>query len=78
MYEVVKYDWGDVYADSVEEFPPYMPDPKGKTLHTTAFVDSNLMHDLTNGKSVSGIIHRINLTLTDWCCKNNNRVESST
>ncbi len=78
MYEVVKYDWGEVYADSVEELPPDMPEPKGKPVRTTTFVDANLMHDLTNGKSVSGIIHMINLTPTDWYCKKQNRVESAT
>ncbi len=78
MYEVIKYDWGEVYANFVEELPPDMPEPKGKPVCTTNFVDANLMHGLTNGKSVSVIIHMINLTPTDWYCKKQNRVESAT
>ncbi len=78
MYKVVKYDWGDVYADSDEEFLPEMQVPKGQPVCTTTFVDANLVHELTNGKSVSSIIHMINLKPTDWYCKKQNRVESAT
>ena len=60
----------------MEELSPDMPPPKGKPLRTTTFVDANLMHNLTNGKSMSGIIHMINLTQTDWYCKKQNKVES--
>ena len=66
MYEVVKYDWVEVYTDSVEELTPDMPEPKGKLVRITTFVDANLMHDLTNWKSLSRIIHIIILTPTDW------------
>ena len=66
MYEVVKYDWREVYADSMEKLPPDMPEPKGNPVRITTFVDANLMNNLTSGKSVSRIIHMINLKPTDW------------
>ena len=61
----------------MKELPPDMPKPKGKPMRTTTFVDEKLMRDLTNGKSVSEIIHMINLTPTDWYCKRQERVESA-
>ena len=53
------------FHDQPVKLPPDMPTPKGKPVPTTIFVDANLMHDLTNRKSASGIIHMINLTPTN-------------
>jgi len=42
------------------------PAPLGEFVTLTHYVDANLMHDMTTGKSVTGILHllkKINLIL---------------
>jgi hypothetical protein len=36
--------------------------PRGKSIRTTTFEDANLMHDLTTGRSCTGILHLVNQT----------------
>ena len=42
------------------------------------FVDANLMHDVTTGRSVTGILHLANKTPIDWYSKKQATVETST
>ena len=44
---------------------------------TTSFCDANLVHDLTTGRSVSGIIHCVNKTPIEWYSKRQNQVETA-
>ena len=41
----------------------------------TIFLDDNLLHDLTNGRSVTAALHFFNLTLGDWYSKRQATVE---
>jgi hypothetical protein len=41
-------------------------------------VDANLMHDLTTGRSVTGILHFVNKTPIDWYSKKQATVETAT
>jgi histone deacetylase 1/2 len=41
-------------------------------------VDANLYHDLTTGRSVTGILHLINGTPFDWYSKKQSTVETAT
>ena len=41
-------------------------------------MDANLMHDMTSGKSVTGILHLINKTPIDWFSKKQSTVETAT
>jgi hypothetical protein len=70
------YDWAySVYGESNEEVPTDMPTPRGKPVRTSTFEDANLMHDLTTGRSVTGILHLlVNSTPADWLCKLQGRV----
>ena len=57
------FDWSkSVYGDPKEEIPKDAPEPLGKYVTLTHFVDANLMHDLVTGKSVTGIPHLLNKT----------------
>ena len=71
-------DWGYVYHPCKEEVPHDAPQPKGKCVRTTSFVDANLMHDMVTGRSVTGILHLLNKTPIEWFCKKQNTVESAT
>jgi KUP system potassium uptake protein len=77
--EIPKHDWMySVYGEASEELPPGMPTPKGKPVRTSSFVDANLMHDLTTGRSATGIIHLVNQTPIEWFSKRQNTVETAT
>jgi hypothetical protein len=66
-HEIPKHDWMySVYGETSEEMPSGMPTPKGKPIRTTSFVDANLMHDLTTGRSATGILHFLNQTPIDF------------
>ena len=44
----------------------------------TTYVDANLHHDLTTGKSVTAVLHFINSTPGDWFSKRQATVETVT
>jgi hypothetical protein len=78
-YQVPTYDWQyTTYGGSTEEIPRDMPTPKGKSVTLTTFVDANLLHDSTTGRSATGIIHLANQTPIDWYSKRQSTVETST
>jgi hypothetical protein len=74
----VTYDWThSVYGNSSEELRSNMPVPLGKAVRTTTFEDANLVHDLTTGRSVTGILHLINQTPIAWFSKCQGSVETA-
>jgi hypothetical protein len=77
-YKVEKVSWGHVYHPCEEELPWDMPEPRGKLVRTTTFVDANLLHDMITGRSATGILHMLNKTPIDWFSKRQNTVETAT
>ena len=72
-------DWSQgPYGHVQEEIPPNAPRPLGKPVDTITYVDANLYHDLTTGRSVTGILHFLNKTPMDWFSKKQNTVATST
>jgi hypothetical protein len=64
-YQVSTHDWQySTYGASTEETPKNMPTPKGKSIALTTFVDANLLHDTTTGRSATGTNHRHTLHAT--------------
>jgi hypothetical protein len=55
-----------------------MPTPRGNLVYTTTFEDANLMHDLTTGRSCTGILHLVNQTPVAWFSKRQKTVETAT
>ena len=72
------YDWTSVYGDTSDELPYDMPEPLGKAVLTTSYVDANLYHDYLTGRSVTGVLHLVNQTPVDWYCKRQATVETAT
>jgi hypothetical protein len=65
-----EYDWEfSIYKGAKEELPKDAPEPLGKPVVTTTYVDANLYHCMLTGKSVSGILHLFNKTPVDWYAK---------
>ena len=53
----LEYDWTRIYGHVIEEIPKYVPEPLGKSVTTTTFLDANLLHDLVTGRSVAGVLN---------------------
>ena len=74
-----QHDWDySVYGTGSEDIPKDVPKPLGKYVTLTHYLDANLYHDMTNGRSVTGILHFINKTPIDWYSKKQNTVETAT
>ena len=58
-----EYDWQrTVYAGAKEEILHDIPEPKGKHVTTTTYVDANLHHDQVAGRAVTACFHLVNAT----------------
>ena len=65
-----KYDCEkSVYGNVTEIIPSDIPTPKGAPIILTTYVDSNLMHDVLTGRSVTGILQIMNKAPIDWYSK---------
>jgi hypothetical protein len=73
------YDWtSSVYGEVEELLPTNAPEPLGKFVQITHYVDANLYHCMLTGRSVTGILTLINKTPIDWYSKKQNTVETAT
>ena len=74
-----EYDWQrTVYGGAKEEIPHDIPEPKGKQVTTTTYVDANLHHDQVTGKAVTACLHMVNATPSHWHTKRQATVETAT
>ena len=75
----MKYDWSySVYGNVKEQVPKDAPEPLGKRVTLTHYVDANLMHCKLTGRSVTGVLHFVNQTPIDWFSKKQTTVETAT
>ena len=77
-YPTEDYDWSELYPDATEELPPDMPEPLGKVVRMTVFVDADHAHDVVTRRSVTGVLLLINNTPVWWLSKRQRTVETST
>ena len=74
-----EYDWQrTVYRGAKEEIPHDIPEPKGKHVTTSTYVDANLHHDQVTGKAVTACLHMVNATPSHWHTKRHATVETAT
>ena len=66
------------YVDVEEELPPKMPDPLGKVVRISAFVDDNHAGNVFNRRSNSGIIIFVQNAPIIWFSERQNTVEAAT
>jgi hypothetical protein len=71
-------DWKDFYGDVIEELPPDMPEPLGKAVLISCFVDANHAGNVVTRRSHTGIIIFVMNAPIIWFSKKQNTVESST
>jgi hypothetical protein len=75
----LEHDWSRyVYGEITEVITQDAPEPLGKDVTTTHYVDANLMHDLVTGSSVTSTLHLVNKTPSDWYSKKHATVEIAT
>ena len=75
----IEYGWErTIYRKVSEIIPPDCPKPLGDPVVMTTYVDANLMHDVTTGRSVTGILHLLNKTPIEWYTKCQPTVETAT
>jgi hypothetical protein len=74
------FNWAySVYGNVREAELTDAPDPLGKYVTLTHYVDANLFHDIITGRSVTGILHLVvNKTPIDWYSKKQATVETAT
>ena len=70
-------DWRDFYGDVKEELPPNMPEPRGKSVCISCFVDANHAGNRLTRRSHSGILIFVQNAPIIWFSKRQNTVESS-
>ena len=83
-----KYEYVAIYVDDLliacdcaSEFIHTFtgcPEPLGKSVTATTFLDAKLLHDLITGRSVTAVLHFSNLTPGDWYSKRQATVENAT
>ena len=74
-----EYDWTrSVYSGACEQIPHDIPNPLGKHVQTTHYVDANLHHDLATGKAVTAVLHFLNQTPIDAYTKRQFTIETAT
>ena len=67
----------DFYGDAKELIPPDAPEPRGKSVQTTAFVDSDHAGDLVNRRSRTGVIIFLGMAPIAWHSKKQGSIETS-
>jgi hypothetical protein len=70
------YDWTNSVYSKV--LPTDAPEPLGNYATLSHYVDANLMHDVTTGRSVAGILPLANKTPIEWYSKKQATVETAT
>ena len=75
-----KVDWSDIYdeEDVKEELPPRMPEPRGRSVKMSVFVDADHAGNKVTRRSHTGVLIFLQNALTVWYSKRQNTVESST
>ena len=76
---VKEVDWSKTVYGAIEEIiPDDAPEPLGKQVVLTHYVDANLMHCMLTGRAMTGILHLLNKTPVDWFSKKQSTVETAT
>jgi hypothetical protein len=70
-------EWADFYTDAKELLPPDMPEPLGKPVQMTAFIDSDHAGDKVTRRSRTGILVFLNRAPIVWISKKQNSIETS-
>ena len=71
-------DWSEIYPDSAEVVARNIPEPRGKAVRTSCFVDADHAGCRVTRRSRTGVILFVNRAPIAWLSKKQTTVESST
>ena len=71
-------DWEEFYPGAQEAIPPNMPEPRGKSVSMTTFVDADHAGCKLTRRSHSGVLVFVNRAPILWYSKRQATVEAST
>ena len=77
-FPIKQYNWSSTYGEISELLPDNAPEPLGKPVTLTHYVDANLFYDALTERSVTGVLHMMNATPIDWYSKKQATVETAT
>lgn len=72
------YDWEEFYRDAEEAIPSNMPEPRGREVIISCFVDANHAGDVVDRRSQTGVLIFVNRAPIHWYSKRQATVEVST
>ena len=71
------YDWAAFYRNAKEMIPPNAPEPRGNSVQTTCFADSDHAGDLVSRKSRTGVLVYANRAPIIFHSKKQGSIETS-
>ena len=77
-FKTIEGKWGNLYAGEPEDLPHSYPPLMSKPILISSFVDSNIMADMTTGKSQTGITNFLNKTPIECYYKIKSCIETAT
>ena len=77
IFDVDRTTFHEQYRDAEEEFPADMPNPRGKSVVTTAYVDASHASNRITRRSHTGFIIFLNKAPIIWYSKRQQTVEAS-
>ena len=75
--ELEKPDWSQFYPDARDEIPPDMPEPRGKPVQITMFVDASHAANVITRQSRTGVLIFVNRAPILWYSKRQSTIETS-
>ena len=70
-------DWKTFYGDVTKAIPPNEPDPRGKAVDLSMWVDSDYAGDIMTRRERTGYFIFLNTALIDWLSKKQANIEGS-
>jgi len=74
---VERADWHEFYPNAKDTLPPDMPEPRGKPVQITMFVDASHAANVVTRQSRTGVLIYCNRLLIVWHSKRQNSIETS-
>lgn len=75
--ELGKPDWSPFYPEARDELPPDMPEPRGKAVQITMFVDASHAANVVTRQSRTGVLIFVNRAPILWFSKKQTTIETS-
>ncbi|KAL7563772.1 hypothetical protein ACA910_020456 [Epithemia clementina (nom. ined.)] len=70
------HDWiRSVYGEVTDKIPDNAPEPLGKEVLISTYLDANLANCMATGRAATAVLHFVNMTLIEWYSKRQATIE---